>query len=139
MSTILVAMSWPACQHSGHGIPISQQIGVMTRARIRCSVIASPAIFGSRSSIPFTRWTSATSAISMATMKNSMLRPWRVPTTSASIALEVSRGGRRPLAGGGPLAGTISRAMAMAAGALITEATRSWPAALGSTGARMPA
>ena len=63
--------------------------------------------------------------------------PCSVPRTIASMAPAPSRGISTDPSRGGPSGGTMRRAMVMAAGALMTEATRSWEAASGITGLRM--
>ena len=80
------------------------------------------------------RWTSATNTTSMATTAISTFAPCPVPRTTASMAPALSRGISARPSVGGSRGGTIRRATVTAAGALITDATRSWEAASGSNG-----
>ena len=90
---------------------------------------------GSAPSAWFTRLTSATATSSVVVMPTSGPTPSAVPRTMASMLVS---GGSRTRAVGVPAPGpngTISAAMARAAGVLMTEATRMVPSAFGSTGA----
>src|SRR5664279_1377835 len=55
LSTVLMPISEPAVKACSAGTPISQHTGAMTRPSIRCSVIAEPAMSGSRPSIALAR------------------------------------------------------------------------------------
>ena len=98
-------------------------------------MIGAPPIGGSTPMIALTRWTSATSTISMAQMLSSSSSPADVPRTIASMLLLAT--GSVPasaLVGFSRVSGTISRLIRIAAGAPSTEATTKWPAASGRIG-----
>ena len=125
VSTVLTPISEPDSEASLAGTPIMYISGENIQPRTRSIESGAPLTGGSAPRPALTSQSSASAAISMVAMLNTIFRPSVAPVAKASIVEAYLKSGSPARSVAGVVSGIMARATATAAGAAMKEAASS--------------